>query len=149
MVRSADAPPGENWLPGEGSWVVAWKYPPVAQIAEVRDIHFAVGRTGKISVVAALVPVLLDDKQVQRVSLGSVERWQRLDIATGDQIQVSLAGQGIPRFDKVVWRGEERQKPTPPGLALSCAELFLRLAGVYGAVLCPPDVAWFKARAEY
>ena len=114
VVRSADAPPGENWLPGEGSWVVAWKYPPVAQIAEVRDIHFAVGRTGKISVVAALVPVLLDDKQVQRVSLGSVERWQRLDIATGDQIQVSLAGQGIPRFDKVVWRGEERQKPTPP-----------------------------------
>ncbi len=27
VVRSADAPPGENWLPGEGSWVVAWKYP--------------------------------------------------------------------------------------------------------------------------
>jgi NAD-dependent DNA ligase len=65
-------------------------------VAEVSDIHFSVGRTGKISVVAALEPVQLDDKQVQRVSLGSVGRWQNLDIAPGDQIQISLAGQGIP-----------------------------------------------------
>ncbi len=32
----------------------------------------------------------------------------------GDQILVSLAGQGIPRIDDVVWRGAERTKPTPP-----------------------------------
>ena len=72
---------------------------------------------------AALEPVQLDDKQVKRVSLGSVGRWQRLDIAPGDQIQVSLAGQGIPRFDKVIWRGTDRQKPEPPASrfhSLSC-----------------------------
>lgn len=114
VVRSADSPLGENWLPGEGNWVVAWKYSPATQVTEVSDIRFTVGRTGKISVVAALEPVQLDDKQVQRVNLGSVGRWQRLDIAPGDQIQVSLAGQGIPRFDKVVWRGTDRQKPLPP-----------------------------------
>jgi len=51
---------------------------------------------------------------VQRVNLGSVRRWQTLDIAPGDQIQISLAGQGIPRVDKVVWRGSERRKPVPP-----------------------------------
>lgn len=123
VVRSADAPPGENWLPGEGNWVVAWKYPPAARVTEVSDIHFTVGRTGKISVVVALEPVQLDDKQVQRVSLGSVGRWQRLDIAPGDQIQVSLAGQGIPRFDRVVWRGMDRHKAVSPASryhALSC-----------------------------
>ncbi|EOZ7527723.1 NAD-dependent DNA ligase LigB [Enterobacter quasiroggenkampii] len=123
VVRSEDAHAGEGWLPGEGNWVVAWKYMPAAQVAEVSDIHFSVGRTGKMSVVAALEPVQLDDKQVQRVSLGSVERWQRLDIAPGDQIQVCLAGQGIPRFDKVVWRGMDRHKPEPPASryhALSC-----------------------------
>lgn len=114
VVRSEDAPAGEGWLPGEGNWLVAWKYAPAAQVTEVSDIHFSVGRTGKMSVVAALEPVQLDDKQVRRVSLGSVERWQRLDIASGDQIQVSLAGQGIPRFDKVVWRGTDRHKPEPP-----------------------------------
>ncbi|MFH2246073.1 NAD-dependent DNA ligase LigB [Enterobacter sichuanensis] len=123
VVRSSDVPPGDSWLPGEGNWVVAWKYSPAAQVAEVRDIRFTVGRTGKISVVATLEAVQLDDKQVQRVSLGSVARWQRLDIAPGDQIQVSLAGQGIPRFDKVVWRGTDRQKPEPPATrfhSLSC-----------------------------
>ena len=123
VVRSEDAPAGEGWLPGEGNWLVAWKYAPAAQVTEVSDIHFSVGRTGKMSVVAALEPVQLDDKQVRRVSLGSVERWQRLDIASGDQIQVSLAGQGIPRFDKVVWRGTDRHKPEPPASryhALSC-----------------------------
>lgn len=123
VVQSSDVPPGDSWLPGEGNWVVAWKYSPAAQVAEVRDIRFTVGRTGKISVVATLEAVQLDDKQVQRVSLGSVARWQRLDIAPGDQIQVSLAGQGIPRFDKVVWRGTDRQKPEPPATrfhSLSC-----------------------------
>ncbi len=114
VVRSANEPPGERWLPGEGHWVVAWKYAPVSQVAEVRDIRFTVGRTGKISVIAALEPVQLDDKRVQRVNLGSVARWQELDIAPGDQILVSLAGQGIPRIDKVVWRGALRQKPNPP-----------------------------------
>lgn len=114
VVRSANEPPGERWLPGEGHWVVAWKYAPVSQVAEVRDIRFTVGRTGKISVIAALEPVQLDDKRVQRVNLGSVARWQALDIAPGDQILVSLAGQGIPRVDKVVWRGPLRQKPNPP-----------------------------------
>ncbi|HDR2892608.1 TPA: NAD-dependent DNA ligase LigB [Enterobacter asburiae] len=114
VVRSANEPPGERWLPGEGHWVVAWKYAPVSQVAEVKDIRFTVGRTGKISVIAALEPVQLDDKRVQRVNLGSVARWQELDIAPGDQILVSLAGQGIPRIDKVVWRGPLRQKPNPP-----------------------------------
>jgi DNA ligase (NAD+) len=58
--------------------------------------------------------VQLDDKQVQRVNLGSVGRWRALDIAPGDQVQISLAGQGIPRIDKVVWRGSDRRKPQPP-----------------------------------
>lgn len=114
VVRSANEPPGERWLPGEGHWVVAWKYAPVSQVAEVRDIRFTVGRTGKISVIAALEPIQLDDKRVQRVNLGSIARWHELDIAPGDQILVSLAGQGIPRVDKVVWRGPLRQKPNPP-----------------------------------
>lgn len=77
-------------------------------------IQFAVGKSGKISVVASLAPVMLDDKRVQRVNIGSVRRWQEWDIAPGDQILISLAGQGIPRIDDVVWRGAERTKPVPP-----------------------------------
>ena len=114
VVRAAKEPESRYWLPGQAEWLVAWKYQPVAQVVEVKAIQFAVGKSGKISVVASLAPVMLDDKKVQRVNIGSVRRWQEWDIAPGDQILVSLAGQGIPRIDDVVWRGAERTKPTPP-----------------------------------
>lgn len=114
VVRAAKEPESRHWLPGQAEWLVAWKYQPVAQVAEVKAIQFAVGKSGKISVVASLAPVMLDDKKVQRVNIGSVRRWQEWDIAPGDQILLSLAGQGIPRIDDVVWRGAERTKPTPP-----------------------------------
>ncbi|EFC9786693.1 TPA: NAD-dependent DNA ligase LigB [Escherichia coli] len=114
VVRGAKESESRHWLPGQAEWLVAWKYQPVAQVAEVKAIQFAVGKSGKISVVASLAPVMLDDKKVQQVNIGSVRRWQEWDIAPGDQILVSLAGQGIPRIDDVVWRGAERTKPTPP-----------------------------------
>ncbi len=73
--------------------------------------------------VAELEAQRLDDKRVQRVNVGSVSRWQMLDIGVGDQLQISLAGQGIPRVDAVVWRTAKRHKPTPPPAkfnALTC-----------------------------
>lgn len=123
VVRSAKEPEGRHWQPGEGSWVVAWKYPPATQIAEVKAIEFKVGRTGKVAVVARLEPVALDDKRVSRVNIGSVKRWQERDIAPGDRLNISLAGQGIPRIDSVAWRSTSRVKPAPPSNdfhALSC-----------------------------
>lgn len=129
VIRAAAEPDAKHWLPGQGEWVVAWKFPPVAQIAEVRAIRFAVGRTGRIAVVAQLEPVLLDDKQVQRVNIGSLTRWNSLDIAPGDHLQVSLAGQGIPRIDRVVWRSTVRDKPTPPESGFTSLTCFYASAG--------------------
>ncbi len=124
IIRAEHAAPAEHWRPGENSWLVAWKYPPEQQIAEVKRIDFTVGRTGKVTVVATLHPVQIDDKQVKKVSLGSVRRWLEWDIAPGDQVVISLAGQGIPRLDDVLWRVAERIKPEPPDSthfhALSC-----------------------------
>ncbi|MFP2240515.1 NAD-dependent DNA ligase LigB [Pseudescherichia vulneris] len=114
VLRSAKEPDGRHWQPGEGTWVAAWKYPPATQIAEVKAIEFGVGRTGKVAVVARLDPVMLDDKQVRRVNIGSLRRWQEWDIALGDRLNISLAGQGIPRIDSVAWRTVQRIKPTPP-----------------------------------
>lgn len=114
VIRAGAEPDARSWLPGQGSWVAAWKYQPAEQVAEVKNIRFTIGRTGKTGVIALLEPVMLDDKRVQRVNVGSVRRWQQLDIAAGDQIVVSLAGQGIPRIDGVVWRSTSRHKPVPP-----------------------------------
>lgn len=135
IVREGREPPGRAWSPGKGEWLAAWKYPPASQVMEVRAIHFSTGRSGRLNVVAQLEPQRLDDKRVQRVNVGSVARWQALDIGVGDQLQISLAGQGIPRIDAVVWRTAERHKPTPPAAkfnaltcyfaTLECSEQFL------------------------
>ncbi len=63
VVRGAKEPESRHWLPGQAEWLVAWKYQPVAQVAKVKAIQFAVGKSGKISVVASLAPVMLDDKK--------------------------------------------------------------------------------------
>lgn len=135
VVRRGLESAGRFWAPGQGDWVIAWKYPPASRVMEVRGISFSIGRSGKIAVVANLEPQHLDDKRVQRVSVGSVSRWQNLDIGIGDQLQISLAGQGIPRIDSVVWRTALRNKPQPPAARFNaltcyfatpeCAEQFL------------------------
>lgn len=118
VVRDARVPPARQWRPGDNHWLAAWKYPVERHVAEIRGVSFAVGRTGKITVIAHLHPIRIDDKQVKTVSLGSLQRWHEQDIAIGDQVLVSLAGQGIPKIDQVIWRVEHRDKPQAPDPAL-------------------------------
>ncbi|WP_026042754.1 NAD-dependent DNA ligase LigB [Pantoea sp. A4] len=123
VLHQSAVPQGKHWRPGQGSWLAAWKYQPPHVTAEVLSVAFNVGRTGKVTVVLNVQPVQLDDKTVRRVSLGSVRRWRERDIVAGDQITLSLAGQGVPRLERVIWRVEARDYPQPPAEqfhALSC-----------------------------
>lgn len=113
VIRQQREPQSTFWQPGQGEWAVAWKYPPVEQIAEVRNVDFAVGRTGKVSVVLELEEVQLDDKRVRRVNIGSLKRWKEWDVVAGDKVKISLAGQGIPCMDEVVWRVSQRETSIP------------------------------------
>jgi len=114
VVHQGMRPAGKNWLPGEGDWAVAWKFQPPDVTSEVRSVAFNIGRTGNIAVVLNLQPVQLDDKTVRRVSIGSLRRWRAWDVIAGDQVAISLAGQGIPRLERVLWRTGERDYPQPP-----------------------------------
>lgn len=114
VVHSLPTARGSHWMPNDGNWAVAWKYPPPEASSEVRAVRFATGRTGQVSVVLDLQPVQLDDKRVSRVSLGSVARWRQRDVLPGDRISLSLAGQGIPRLNEVIWRISQRDYPPPP-----------------------------------
>lgn len=113
VIRQEREPQATSWQPGHGEWAVAWKYPPAEKITGVRNVHFTVGRTGKVSVVLELEEIQLDDKRVRRVNIGSLKRWQQWDVVAGDKVKISLAGQGIPRIEEVVWRVSQRDKPVP------------------------------------
>jgi DNA ligase (NAD+) len=114
VVRQGHRPPATTWQAVPPTWAVAWKYPAASALTEVRAVTFTVGRSGRITPVLELVPVQLDDHRVQRVSVGSVARWRKLDIRPGDQVEVALAGLTIPRLQSVVWRTEQRAMVTPP-----------------------------------
>lgn len=108
ILREGQRPPVERWQPKAPYWIAAWKYPYAQALAEVRKIEFTIGRSGRITPVLELKPIRLDDRQVSRVSVGSLQRWQQLDIRPGDHVAISLAGLTIPRLDSVVSRSVDR-----------------------------------------
>ncbi|MBC3206885.1 NAD-dependent DNA ligase LigB [Pseudomonas sp. SWRI111] len=124
VLRQNQRPPAERWQARAPYWAIAWKYPFAQALAEVRKVHFKVGRTGRITPVLELVPVKLDDREIRRVSVSSLKRWLALDARPGDQVAISLAGLTIPRLDSVVLRASERADLFVPGAsdyhALSC-----------------------------
>lgn len=127
VLKQEIEPKGNQWRSGSNSWAVAWKHPLRHQVTQVREVSFTIGRTGKISVVLGLDKVKLDDRQVSRVNIGSVRRWQQLDVLPGDRVTLTLAGHGIPKLAQVVWRIKERQNIQPPDKqryhVLSCLTL--------------------------
>ncbi|WP_178087324.1 NAD-dependent DNA ligase LigB [Pseudomonas sp. C27(2019)] len=106
------------------SWAVAWKYPLQQALTAVTDVTFKIGRTGRITPIAHLKAVQLDDKTIRRVSLGSLQKLNQLSLNRGDHIAIALSGQAIPHLKEVVWRSPQRQNFTTPKAenyhALSC-----------------------------
>jgi DNA ligase (NAD+) len=127
VLHQAMRAPAARWKTSTPYWAVAWKYPTSQALALVRKVRFNIGRTGRITPILELEPVRLDDRQISRVSVGSLKRWQALDIRPGDQVSISLAGQVIPRLDQVILRNPTRvDMPVPDPLdfhALSCWQL--------------------------
>ncbi|WP_347902449.1 NAD-dependent DNA ligase LigB [Pseudomonas purpurea] len=114
VLRQGPRPSAERWQAKPPYWAVAWKYPFAQALTEVRKVHFKIGRTGRITPVLELAPVTLDDRQIKRVSVSSLQRWQAMDIRPGDQVAISLAGLTIPRLDSVVLRGTDRPEVIAP-----------------------------------
>lgn len=124
VIRQGVAPAAHTWQARPPHWAIAWKYPFAQALAEVRRVEFLVGRTGRVTPRLLLSAVTLDDRRIQRVSLGSLEHWRELDIRPGDQVAIALAGLTIPRLESVVLRASERvalEVPDQTALhALSC-----------------------------
>ncbi|MNF73464.1 DNA ligase B [compost metagenome] len=124
VIRQGRRPEARRWKAEPPNWAMAWKYPFTKALAEVRAVEFKVGRTGRVTPLLRLAPVELDGRRIQRIGLGSLERWRSLDIRPGDQVAIALAGLTIPRLDSVVLRASQRptvEAPTPGRYhALSC-----------------------------
>ena len=124
VLRRGHRPDGSHWRAQAPGWAIAWKYPPRRALATVMAVDFRIGRSGRITPVLELQPVRLDDRNVRRVSLGSLARWQTLDIRRDDQVEIGLAGLAVPRVERVIVRSPRRAALEVPDArahhALSC-----------------------------
>ncbi|MGA0133855.1 MAG: NAD-dependent DNA ligase LigA [Opitutales bacterium] len=83
-------------------WAVAFKFPPDQADTVLRSISMQVGRTGVITPVAALEPVLLAGSTVGRATLPNAGEIAKKDIREGDTVRIQKAGEIIPQVLKVV-----------------------------------------------
>ena len=83
-------------------WAVAFKFPPDQAETILRKISMQVGRTGAITPVAELDPVLLAGSTVARATLHNADEIARKDIREGDTVRIQKAGEIIPQVLGVV-----------------------------------------------
>jgi DNA ligase (NAD+) len=89
-------------------WAIAYKYAARAGITQVEDILVQVGRTGKLTPVAALKPVPIGGTTVSRATLHNMDEIERLGVKIGDWVEVERGGDVIPKVTRVV---EDKQHP--------------------------------------
>jgi DNA ligase (NAD+) len=83
-------------------WAIAYKYSAEKAVTTLEGVSFQVGRTGVITPVAELAPVLLAGTTVKRATLHNFEEIKRKDIRIGDHVTVEKAGEVIPAVLGVV-----------------------------------------------
>ncbi|MEQ1840922.1 MAG: NAD-dependent DNA ligase LigA, partial [Verrucomicrobiales bacterium] len=83
-------------------WAAAYKYPPEQKETTLLDITIQVGRTGKLTPVAELSPVLVSGTTVRRATLHNESFILEKGIGLGDTVLVQKAGEIIPEIIKVV-----------------------------------------------
>ena len=83
-------------------WAIAYKYPARQATTKLFDIQVQVGRTGALTPVAYLEPVLLAGTTVARASLHNEDEIKRLDIKLGDTVLIEKSGEIIPQVLQVV-----------------------------------------------
>src|SRR5271156_1482457 len=83
-------------------WAIAYKYAARAGITKLENVRWQVGRTGKLTPVAELAPVLIGGTTVRNATLHNMDEIERLGVKIGDWVQVERGGDVIPKVAKVI-----------------------------------------------
>ncbi len=128
-------------------WAIAYKFKAEAALTRLNEITYQVGRTGAITPVANLEPVLLAGTTVKRASLHNADQIERLDIREGDYVYVEKGGEIIPKVTGVEL-GKRPADSKPHAYITECPECGSELVRNEGEAQhycpntagCPPQI---------
>ena len=94
-------------------WAIAFKFPAEQATTTVEDIKVYVGRTGVLTPVAWLAPVLVGGTTVRRATLHNLDEVRRLDVRVGDRVIIQRAGDVIPEVLRAEHEARAKDKSYP------------------------------------
>jgi DNA ligase (NAD+) len=134
-------------------WAISYKYKAESAVTVLREITYQVGRTGAITPVANLEPVMLAGTLVKRASLHNADIISKLDVRIGDYVSIEKGGEIIPKINGVIL--EKRAAHVHPvAYITNCPECNTPLIRKDGEAIhycpnengCPPQI---KGKMEH
>ncbi|MCK9235726.1 MAG: NAD-dependent DNA ligase LigA [Acholeplasmataceae bacterium] len=100
-----------GWTVKHPKWATAYKFPAEQVLTKLKDITFQIGRTGVVTPVAELEPVIISGSRVSRATLHNEDYIKTKDIRIGDMVKVHKAGEIIPKVLEVDLSYRKQQQP--------------------------------------
>jgi DNA ligase (NAD+) len=132
VVAKVDSVEQQNrlgWTAKAPRWAIAYKFAARQAETVVENIDVQVGRTGALTPVAHLRPVVVSGVTVSRATLHNEDEIERLGLKIGDTVLVERSGDVIPKVVKVVKEGEDRRAFKMPKVCPVCGSDVVRAEG--------------------
>ena len=118
-----------GWTAKAPRWAIAFKYAASQAETLLERITVQVGRTGALTPVANLRPVVVSGVTVSRATLHNMDEIERLGVAEGDTVLIERSGDVIPKVVRVVKEGEDRRLFQMPSTCPVCEGNVVREPG--------------------
>tara|TARA_B100000676_G_scaffold312385_1_gene386324 strand:+ start:1650 stop:3761 length:2112 start_codon:yes stop_codon:yes gene_type:complete len=117
-------------------WALAWKFPPQEATTVLLDVEWQTGRTGNVTPVSRVAPVVVSGVTVENTTLHNKGEVERLGMMIGDKVRIVRRGDVIPKIIEVLGRAEEQDLQ---GRAHSDGSIFSHELPVPGEIVAPSE----------
>ena len=101
-----------GWSNRAPLWATAWKFTADGADTTVKEIKWQVGKSGKLTPVAQIIPVTINGVTISECSLYNAETIEKNNVGTGAKVHVIRSGDVIPKIDQFYSKGKEIFIPT-------------------------------------